>query len=459
MDQIITYLRQNREQFLEKVKDIVAIPSVSSDPDRQPDMIRCAKHLKNDAEKTGLENLELMETGGNPVVYGDWLHAGKDAPTILIYGHYDVQPEDPVELWDSPPFEATRRDNRLYGRGVIDDKGQLYIHLAALEAWLREKKELPVNVKAIFEGAEEIGSEFLDEFLEKNKKKLQADVVVVSDTGMFAKGVPSITYGLRGLAYFQIDVKGPDGDLHSGSFGGPVDNPANALVRILSKLKDDNGRITIPGFYDNVKELTDEERENFRKLPFDKDEFRDESVGAPGLAEDDEFSVLEQLWCRPTLDFNGLNSGFTGKGAKTVLPSTAMAKVSMRLVPNQDPDRIGDLFEDYINKIAPDTVEVTLTRMHGGLPYLADTSEPMFEAAKVAVQKAFNKETALIREGGSIPFVRTITDILSAPAILLGFGLPDENAHAPNEWMDIENFNLGMESIAYLYDEIAKRSG
>ncbi len=458
MDEIINYLRNNREKFLGQVKEIVAIPSVSGDPERHEEMIRCANHLKDDAEKAGLENVQLMETGGNPVVYADWLNAGDEAPTILIYGHYDVQPEDPVELWDSPPFEATQKDGRLYGRGVIDDKGQVYIHLAALEAWLKERGALPVNVKAIFEGAEEIGSEFLDEFLEKNKAKLQADVVVVSDTGMFAKGVPSITYGLRGLAYFQIDVKGPDGDLHSGSFGGPVDNPANALVRILAQLRDEKGRISIPGFYDDVKELTEKEREDFRKLPFDEEEFRKESVGAPGLARDEEYSVLEQLWCRPTLDFNGLHSGFTGKGAKTVLPSKAMAKVSMRLVPNQDPERIADLFEDYIKEIAPDSVEVKLTRMHGGHPYIADTNEPMFEAAKAAVQKAFKKETALIREGGTIPFVRTITDILSAPAILLGFGLPDENAHAPNEWMDIENFNLGMESIAHLYDEIAKRT-
>ncbi|MCF7803799.1 MAG: dipeptidase [Candidatus Marinimicrobia bacterium] len=457
MDNIISYLREHRADYLEKVKDIVAIPSVSSDPERKSEMIRCADHLKNDMAEAGLENLELKETPGNPIVYGDWLHA-EGAPTILIYGHYDVQPEDPVDLWETPPFEATERDGRLYGRGVIDDKGQLYIHLAALKAWFENEGQLPLNVKAIFEGEEEIGSKHLDDFLNENKEMLQADCVVVSDTGMFAKGVPSITYGLRGLAYFQIDLEGPSGDLHSGSFGGPVDNPANVLVRMLAQLKDDDGRIAIPGFYDKVQELTDEERENFANLPFDADEFRDESVGAPGLAKDKEYSVLEQLWCRPTLDINGLNSGFTGEGAKTVIPSKAMAKVSMRLVPHQDPEKIGDLFESFIKEIAPDTVNVKLTRMHGGYYYLADINEPMFEAARESVKRAFDKETALIREGGSIPFVHSITHILDSPAILLGFGLPDENAHAPNEWMDLENFYLGMESIAYLYEEISKRT-
>jgi len=455
MDEIIAHLREHHNMYVEQVTALVAIPSVSSDPDRQGEMTRCANHLKQDMQQAGLENVQLMETRGNPVVYGDWLHAA-DAPTILIYGHYDVQPEDPVDLWESPPFEATQRDGRLYGRGVIDDKGQLYIHLAALDSWLHRGGSLPVNVKVIFEGEEEIGSAHLNDFLHRNKERLTADVVVVSDTGMFAKGVPSITYGLRGLTYFQIDVGGPGSDLHSGSYGGPVDNPANVLVRMLSRLKDDRGRVAIPGFYDNVKDLTDSERENFAKLPFDEDQFRKESVQAPGLVKDDEFSVLEQLWCRPTLDINGIQAGFTGKGAKTVIPATAMGKVSMRLVPEQDPERIGDLFEDFIQRIAPPTVQVKITRMHGGHPYLADIEDPIFAAAGSAVERAFNQETAFIREGGSIPFVRTITDSLQCPAILLGFGLPGENAHAPNEWLDLENFYLGMETIAYLYEEIPR---
>ena len=456
MEQIISHAREHRSDYLQQVKDLVAIPSVSSDPERRDEIIRCAKLLKEHAETAGLENVRLMETGGNPVVYGDWLHA-ENAPTILIYGHYDVQPEDPVDLWDSPPFEATERDGRLYGRGVIDDKGQLYIHIGALDSWMKTEGRLPVNVKVIFEGEEEIGSKHLDDFLNENRDMLDADVIVVSDTGMFAKGVPSITYGLRGLVYFQIDVEGPSGDLHSGSYGGPVANPANVLSQMLTGLQDEDGRVAIPGFYDNVLTLTEEERENFAKLPFDEEEFM-QDIGVPGLAKDKEYSILEQLWCRPTLDVNGLESGFTGTGAKTVLPSKAMAKVSMRLVPQQDPDRIAKLFEDYINEIAPSSVRVNVSRMHGGPPYLADTSEPMFEAARQAVQRAFNKETALIREGGSIPFVRTITDTLNSPAILLGFGLPNENAHAPNEWLDLENFYLGTESIAYLYDEIRKRS-
>ncbi len=455
MDAVISYLREHHDRYVEQVTELVAIPSVSSDPNRQEEMARCADHLKRDMQNAGLENVRLMETGGNPVAYGDWLHAA-GAPTILIYGHYDVQPEDPVDLWDSPPFEATERDGRLYGRGVIDDKGQMYIHLAALDSWLNRSGSLPVNVKVIFEGEEEIGSAHLDSFLQKHQDLLHADVVVVSDTGMFAKGVPSITYGLRGLTYFQIDVEGPGGDLHSGSFGGPVDNPANVLVRMLSRLKDDSGRIAIPGFYDNVRKLTDTERENFAKLPFDEEKFRAEEVKAPALAKDEQYSILEQLWCRPTLDINGIQSGFTGQGAKTVIPASAMGKVSMRLVPEQDPDRIGDLFEDFIRQIVPPTVRVKITRMHGGHPYLADIGDPIFAAAAKAVEKAFNKETAFIREGGSIPFVRTITDILQCPAILLGFGLPGENAHAPNEWLDLDNFYLGMETVAYLYDEIPR---
>ncbi len=457
MDNIISYLREHRSDFVNNVKNAVAIPSVSSDPDRKDDVLRCAKQIQSDAKAAGLENVRLIDTGGHPVVYAEWLHA-ENAPTILIYGHYDVQPEDPVDLWDTPPFDATEKDGKLFGRGVIDDKGQIYIHFGAIESWMQNRGKLPVNVKTIFEGEEEIGSANLDEFLEEQKDLLQADLVVVSDTGMFAKGVPSITYGLRGLTYFQIDVQGPKSDLHSGSFGGPVDNPANVLARMLAQLKDEDGRVAIPGFYDDVQELTKEERENFAKLPFDEEEFRKESVGAPGLSKDKEFSVLEQLWCRPTLDVNGLLSGFTGKGAKTVIPAKAMAKVSMRLVPNQDPKKIGDLFEKYIQEIAPDTVEVKITRMHGGHPYLSPVDEPMFEAARKAVQRAFGKETALIREGGSIPFVQSITQTLGSPAVLLGFGLPDENAHAPNEWLDLENFYLGMESIAYLYEEIANLS-
>jgi len=458
MEDIITHVRDHRESYLQQVKELVAIPSVSSDPERTEEIQQCAEQLKAHAEAAGLENVELMETDGNPVVYADWLHAGEDAPTILIYGHYDVQPEDPVDLWESPPFEATERDGRLYGRGTIDDKGQLYIHLGALDSWMKTRGELPVNVKVIFEGEEEIGSEHLDDFLQQHKDMLHADVIVVSDTGMFAKGVPSITYGLRGLAYFQIDVEGPSGDLHSGSYGGPVDNPANALVRMLARLTDSERRVAIPGFYDNVVELSEEERDNFQSLPFDEEAFRRESVGAPGLAKDKEYSVLEQLWCRPSLDFNGLESGFTGTGAKTVIPATAMAKVSMRLVPNQDPERIADLFKQYIKEITPATVRATVTTMHAGHPYLADINEPMFDAARQAVQRAFHKQTALIREGGSIPFVRTITDTLDSPAILLGYGLPNENAHAPNEWMDLENFYLGLESIAYLYDELRQRN-
>jgi acetylornithine deacetylase/succinyl-diaminopimelate desuccinylase-like protein len=398
--------------------------------------------------------VRLIETPGNPVVYADWLHA-PDAPTILFYGHYDVQPVDPVDLWESPPFEATVRDGEIYARGAADDKGQVFMHLKAIEAYLKQTSRLPVNIKLIIEGEEEVGSVHLDEFVRDNKSMLAADVVVVSDSAMFDRGVPSICYSLRGLIYYQIDLRGSDSDLHSGVFGGAVANPAMVLAQILAQMKDRSGHIKIPGFYDAVLPLSQEERTAWEALPFNEKKYR-KDLGAPKLFGESGFSVLERVWARPTFEVNGLLSGFTGEGAKTVIPATAMAKVSMRLVPDQDPDTIARLFEAYLQKVTPKTVELKVTRMHGGKPWITGYDNAFVQAAGRAIEQGFGKAPVFCREGGSIPVVSTFKEQLGLPAVLFGVGLPDENAHAPNERLDLGNFHNGIVASAFLYDEIAR---
>jgi acetylornithine deacetylase/succinyl-diaminopimelate desuccinylase-like protein len=402
----------------------------------------------------GLENVRPMDTPGNPIVYGEWLGAS-DAPTILYYGHYDVQPVDPLDLWQSPPFEATVRDGEIFARGAADDKGQVFMHFKALEAHLKQAGRLPVNFKMILEGEEEVGSSNLESFIRDNKSLLAADVVVISDTGMFDRGVPSLCYGLRGISYFQIDVRGTNSDLHSGTFGGGVANPAIVLAQMLAQMKDRGGRVKIPGFYDAVRPLSDEERAEFKKLPFNEVRYR-KDLGAPRLFGETGYSTLERVSARPTFEVNGLLSGFTGEGAKTVLPAVAMAKVSMRLVPDQEPDRIGDLFDAYVKKIAPKTVEVKLTRMHGGKPWMASLDNPFVQAAGRAIERGFGKRPVFTREGGSIPVVATFQEELGLPSVLFGIGLPDDRIHAPNEKLDLGNFFNGVIASAFLYDEIAQ---
>jgi len=399
-----------------------------------------------------LENVRVIETPGNPVVYGEWMLA-PDAPTILFYGHYDVQPVDPVELWDSPPFEATVRDGEIYARGAADDKGQVFMHFKAIEAHLRKNGKLPCNIKVLIEGEEEVGSKNLDAFVRANKSLLKADVVVISDSAMFDHGVPSICYSLRGLIYFQIDLRGTKSDLHSGVFGGAVANPAMVLASMLAQMKDKGGRVKIPGFYDDVRPLSEEERAAWRQLPFSEKKYKKE-LGAPKLAGEREYSVLERVWGRPTFEVNGILSGFTGDGAKTVIPAVAMAKVSMRLVPNQEPDKIAELFEAYVKKVAPKTVECKVTRMHGGKPWITEYNNPYVQAAGRAIEKGFGKPPVFCREGGSIPVVSTFQEELGVPAVLFGVGLPDENAHAPNERLDLSNFHNGIVASAILYEEI-----
>ena len=454
MNDVIDFINANRDRYVDELKRYLAIPSISALPDHAGDVRACAEWTAAEMKRIGLEHVRLIETPGNPVVCGDWLHA-EGAPTILFYGHYDVQPVDPLDLWESPPFEAAVRQGEIYARGAADDKGQVFMHCKAVEACLRRAGRLPVNVRFVIEGEEEIGSIHLDAFVREHRDELAADVVVISDSPMFDRGVPSICYGLRGLAYLQIDLRGSRSDLHSGSFGGAVANPAFVLAQVLSRMKDRGGRVTAPGFYDDVRPLRAEERAEFARLPFNERRYRNE-LGAPKLFGERGYTTLERLWARPTFEVNGLLSGFTGDGAKTVIPAVAMAKVSMRLVPDQDPGRIADLFEAHLRKVTPPTVELTVTRMHGGRPWMTEFDNPFVQAAGRAIERGFGRRPVFNREGGSIPVVATFQEVLGLPAVLFGVGLPDENAHAPNEKLDLGNFHNGIVASAVLYDEIGR---
>jgi acetylornithine deacetylase/succinyl-diaminopimelate desuccinylase-like protein len=455
MNNVIDFINVNRERYLDELKTFLAIPSISALPEHSGDVRRCAEWCVEEMRRIGLQNVRLIDTPGNPVVYGDWLGAA-GAPTILFYGHYDVQPVDPLNLWHTPPFEATIRDGEIYARGSADDKGQVFMHLKAVEAHLKQNHRLPVNIKFMLEGEEEVGSEHLDDFVRSHKAELSADVVVISDSPMFARGVPSICYGLRGLVYFQIDLRGSSTDLHSGSFGGAVANPAFVLAQMIAQMKDRGGHVKIPNFYDDVKPLQEEERNAWASLPFSEKTYR-KDFGIPKVFGETGFTTLERTWARPTLEINGLLSGFTGEGAKTVLPAVAMAKISMRLVPDQDPNKIAGLFEAYVKKIAPKTVSVKVTRMQGGKPWMTSFDNNYVQAAGRAIEKGFGRSPIFTREGGSIPVVSTFQEELGLPSVLFGVGLPDENAHAPNEKLDVTNFHNGIIASAYLYEEIAKR--
>jgi acetylornithine deacetylase/succinyl-diaminopimelate desuccinylase-like protein len=453
MDNVIDFINVNRDRYLEELTALLAIPSISALPEHAADVTRCAEWCADEMRRIGLQNVKLVPTPGNPVVYGDWLGAS-GAPTILFYGHYDVQPVDPLDLWISPPFEATVRDGEIYARGSADDKGQVFMHLKAVEAHLQQNGRLPVNIKFILEGEEEVGSAHLDDFVRAHKDDLKADVVVISDSAMFGRGVPSICYGLRGLAYFQIDLRGSSTDLHSGSFGGAVANPAFVLAQMLAQMKDRGGRIKIPGFYDDVLPLQEEERKAWATLPYNEKQYK-KDFGIPKVFGESGYTTLERTWARPTFEVNGLLSGFTGEGAKTVLPAVAMAKVSMRLVANQDPDKIAALFDTYVKDIAPKTVDVKVTRMHGGKPWMTAYDNPFVQAAGRAIERGFGRAPVFTREGGSIPVVSTFQEELGLPSVLFGVGLPDENAHAPNEKLDVANFHNGIIASAILYQEIA----
>ncbi|MGH7665147.1 MAG: dipeptidase [Gemmatimonadaceae bacterium] len=449
---IDAFLSANDARIHDELFDFLRIPSVSARAEHTPDVLRAARWVESSLRSAGL-GATTHPTAGHPIVVGEWREAGPGAPTMLIYGHYDVQPAEPLDLWTSPPFEPTVRDGRIFARGSVDDKGQLFLHIKALEAHLRVREKLPVNVIVLAEGEEEVGSENLAGFVRENVDMLRADGVVVSDSEMFAPGLPSILYSLRGLAYFQIDVRGAQTDLHSGGYGGAVVNPAMALARILASMHDDHGRVTIPGFYDAVREWEPEARERISRLPFSDEQFLAE-VGAPALGGETGYSTLERLWTRPTCEVNGLLSGYTGEGAKTVLPATAMAKVSCRLVPDQEPVEIERFMDEHVRSIAPDGVTVTVRHLHGGRPWRAELDGPLFDAASRALAAAFGREPVFTGEGGSIPVVSEFATTLGAPVLLMGFGLPGENAHAPDEWISDDNFVRGMRAVATLWEEL-----
>ena len=449
----LEFARAERSRFYRELWEFLRIPSVSAKSEHDGDVERTADWVRDQLAGAGLE-AQVHATPGHPVVVGEWRGAGADAPTVLIYGHYDVQPPEPLDLWESPPFEPEVRDGRIYARGAADDKGQLFLHLKALEAHLATRGQLPVNVVVLAEGEEEVGSPNLVPFVAEHRERLQADTVVISDSAMFAPGTPSLLFSLRGLAYFEVHAEGPSTDLHSGAYGGAVSNPANALAKIVAGLHDETGRIAVSGFYDDVADPPPEVLEGIRRLPFDADEYARE-VGAAPAGGEEGYSLLERLWTRPCCDVNGLLSGYTGEGAKTVLPSSAMAKVSFRLVPDQTPERVRELLEAHLERVAPSGVALKVVELHGGRPWRAAVGGPVFDAASRALEQAFGARPVLAGEGGSIPIVVELEELLGAETLLLGFALPGANMHAPNEWFATDCFEKGIETLVRLYDELA----
>jgi len=449
---VMDRIEREQEGYLEELEEYLRIPSISTDPQYQKDVDRCADFLLGKMKDAGLE-ARRIETEGNPLIYAEWSGApGK--PTILFYGHYDVQPADPLELWRNPPFEPTVEGEQLVARGATDDKGQSFAHLKAVAAILAERGSLPVNVKFIIEGEEESGGEAIDHFVTEDAGDLLAcDGVFISDSAMYAPGQPSLIYGLKGMAYMEVKVTGPNRDLHSGSFGGGVANPLNALGYVISKLHDpETGRILIPGFYDDVRPLEDWERKEFAALPFDEEAYRAE-LEVPELRGEEGYTTLERVWGRPTCDVNGIFGGYMGQGAKTILPAWGGAKVSMRLVPDQDPKKIERLFTDHVRKVAPRGVEVEVISHHGAAPVLLQTSGPVVEAALAALEDVWKKPVR-VREGGSIPIVSTFSKVLGVPVLLLGFGLPDDRLHSPNEKLDLPNFYGGIRATVRVLDRL-----
>lgn len=453
MTTIESYIVRNETRFLEELKGFLRIPSISALSEHADDMVRCAELAADHLRAVGMHRAEVMPTGGHPVVYAEWLGA-PGAITALVYGHYDVQPVDPLDLWTTPPFDPQVRNGELYARGAADDKGQVFMHWKAVEAHMKVNGRLPVNLKFLIEGEEEIASEHLDRFLAANRELLRADVAVVSDSAWFARGVPSICYGLRGITYLQVNVKGPDSDLHSGSFGGAVANPAQVLCEIIAGLKDAHGRVNVPGFYDRVRPLSPEERRQFASLPFDEEEYRRE-LGVPALFGEEGYTTLERVWARPTLEVNGIWGGFTGEGSKTVLPARASAKISCRLVPDQDPEEVTALVEGRLRELCPPTVEMEIVRLHAGRPAITPLDHPATRAAARAMERAFQKRPVFVRSGGSVPVVASMQEMLGLPVVLMGVGLPDEHSHAPDERLDLGNFFGGIRAAAFLWEELA----
>lgn len=450
----IAYAHDNREEALDELKEFLRIPSVSTLSQHKADVQRAAEWLAASLTTAGLENVTISPTAGHPVVYADWLHApGK--PTVLVYGHYDVQPADPLNLWETPAFEPTERNGNLFARGSADDKGQIYIHVKALEALLKSDGTLPVNIKILFEGEEEIGSEHLADWIAEHEAGLKADVCVISDSHILSEDRPAITYGLRGLSYIEVHVESSRDDLHSGSYGGAVHNPIVALSEIIAQLHDANGTVTVPGFYDKVRDLDPEERADFARIPFDESTL----IGETGITQawgESEFSVIERLTARPTLELNGIWGGFAGEGAKTVLPARAGAKISTRLVPDQDPNEIAKLVTEHILRLAPPTVRVTVKELHHGPGAIVPRDLPAMNAASEAYEEIFGKRPIFMRMGGSIPVVALFQQRLGMDSVLMGFGLPDDNLHAPNEKFNINMFYKGIETAIVFYQKMGQ---
>ncbi len=455
----IAILEENKEKYLDQLIELLRIPSISADPKHKEDLVKASNWLKDHLETIGLENVNVYSTPGHPVVYAEKI-IDKSLPTVLVYGHYDVQPPDPLDLWDSPPFEPVIKKTKIhpegaiFARGSCDDKGQLFMHVKAIEAMIASQ-ELDCNVKILFEGEEEVGSDNLENFLKANTELLQCDVVLISDSSVIANDVPSISVGLRGLSYAEVEVTGPNRDLHSGVYGGGVGNPINVLCEMIASLKDENKHITIPGFYDDVEDLTDEERSAIERIPFSIEEYQDD-LKIESVEGEKGFHTLERTSTRPTLDVNGIWGGYIGKGAKTVLPSKAYAKISMRLVPNQSDDNITELFTKHFESIAPSSVKVKVTPHHGGLPAVTPINTPEYRAAAKAMEKTYGKEPIPVRGGGSIPIVSLFETILGVKTILMGFGLDSDDIHSPNEHYGLFNFYKGMETIPYFYKYYAE---
>jgi acetylornithine deacetylase/succinyl-diaminopimelate desuccinylase-like protein len=447
------YLDRTRDQRLTDYVEVLRIPSISTLPEHSNDCRRAAEFVAGRARAAGLEHVEIADTGGHPVVYADWLHAG-DAPTILVYGHYDVQPVDPLGLWVKPPFDPRVEHGRIYARGAADDKSHVMMHIQAAEAWMATRGSLPINLRYVFEGEEESGSAHLDAWLEANRAKLSANLAVVSDTGFFNGNLPAITVGLRGIMFAQIDVAGPDIDVHSGTFGGTLRNPATALAHVIAGLHDAEGRIAVAGFYDDVRPLTRLERAEMARLPFSDAEYM-AGLGVDALWGEGGYTTLERRWARPTLDVNGIWSGFTGVGAKTIIPAQAHAKISCRLVPDQEPGRIFRAIRDHVLRVAPPGVRVDLTLIHGGRPLLTSIDHPAVRVAATCLREVFGDEPLYIREGGSIPVAASFDSVLGLPVVLLGFTPPDDNEHAPNESMRLDNYEGGLRTVVRYWEALA----
>lgn len=448
MEFIKEEINKKKQLFIDELIELLKIPSVSADPKFIEDVVNTAHFLKRKFEEAGLDKVELLQTPGFPVVYAEKI-IDPNLPTVLVYGHYDVQPADPYELWNSPPFEPIVKDDKIYARGACDDKGQMYMHKIAIQLML-ENNQLPCNVKLIIEGEEEVGSSNLEVFLKKYKEKLSCDVVLVSDTSIIANDIPSITVGLRGLSYLEVEVTGPNRDLHSGIYGGAVQNPINALCEMIASLKDEHGHITIPGFYDKVEVLSTEQRDALNQAPFDMDEYK-KHLDIEAVFGEKGYNTLERTSIRPTLDVNGIWGGYTGEGAKTVLPSKAYAKISMRLVPNQNSQEINKLFQNHFTQIAPSGVKVKVSVHHGGEPAVIPTDSKEYAAAEMAMEKTFGKKPIPLRTGGSIPIVVLFEGVLNAKTVLMGFGLDSDAIHSPNEHFGLFNFFKGIETIPYFY--------